>query len=167
MLLYSHYLDSIIAVFFDTGKHIYSELFVCTHSFVFYSHPYMALVNQKGIRVGLKFLCAKLIRQQRVPHLCAEYMSMMVLYYPGCPCGDTFALATIPTYNKFVQVVVFYFVQRQFYLPLTVTVWLQSELFSFLPAVEIAYHIDSGCIRGPFSEYPRLFCFVKPKIQVS
>ena len=168
MFLNSHNLNAIIAVFCDTGKHVLTELVVCSHLFRILCHTDVALINHQWRHIRRKTLFLELIRFLRIPYLRTENLGLFILHYTSSPCWNTFAASTFPIHFQLVQVAMLHGLFRQIDFPVArLADPFQAESLFLLPSVEITHQIDFGGIRSPFPESPSFVGAMQSEIKMA
>ena len=104
-----------------------------------------------------------------VPYLGGEDLGILVLHYAADIGRYTLAVAAVPLYEQFVELLMADSVFRQYGFPNAVADRLEAVVLVFLPAVHIAFDIDGGSVRRPLAEQPLLVSAVvmKTEIEVS
>ena len=168
VLLNGHNLYAVVTLFDDARQHVLAKLIVCAHLFSVLRHADMAFVNQQRGGVGLERLFLKHVFLFGSPHLCAEYLCVVVLHHAAAPSRNALAFAAFPVHFEFVEVLMFEGFRRELEFPVArVFEALKGIFFVFLPAVEIAYEINRRGIGCPFADYPTLFRLVQAEIQMA
>ena len=155
MLLNSHYLYAVISLLYNTWKDVFFEFGISTHFLCILCHTNVALIDKERCRIRLEGLFLPLIFFFRCPHLCREYLCLIILYHTTNPCRNTLSLTTRPLYEHLVEITMFQSCLWKFYLPiLSVLTLLKSILRCFLPFVKIANEVYFCGIWSPLTEYP-------------
>ena len=168
MLLDGHNLNAVVAVFDDTRQYIILEFGIGAHLLGIFAHSDMAFVDQEWIGLGFESLLFPFIRLWS-PHLCREYLRVLVLHNTLRPSWNTLAIASVPMDVHLIEISVFKSLGWQFQLPVSCSLNTFSLVFLvFLPIVEITNQVYFGSIGSPLAEHPASTrCLVKSEIVVS
>ena len=129
MLLYCHYLDTIVPISDDAGKNVFTKLVICAHLLCILRHTNVAFVDKKGISVRLEICFLENIWISRRPNLCRKNLCLFVLHHT---CGirrNAFSFSSFPIYMKFVKVSVVDGFRREFNLPVSIFSYTREFIF--------------------------------------
>ncbi len=102
-----------------------------------------------------------------LPHLCREYVGIVVLNHTPAPGRYTFTGAAFPAHMQLVEVAVMNALKGNPDLPDTVFYLLQAVRLQMLPLVESAYQKYIGGMGSPLAEYPSFGCLVEAEVEVA
>ena len=129
MLLYRHYLNTIVSISDDAGKNVFSKLVICAHLLGILRHTNVAFVDKKGISVRFEICFLENIRISRRPNLCRKNLCLFVLHHT---CGirrNAFAFSSFPIYMKFVKISVVDGFCREFNFPVSIVTYTRKFIF--------------------------------------
>ena len=168
MLLNSHHLNAVIAIFLHTRQDIFRELLVGPNFLGILTHTHMALINQQRSLVGLERFLFPLVLLLRVPHLSGEYLRVVVLYHTTAPGRNTLSFSPIPLHLHLVELSMLQCLFAEFQLPVASACNTLATIFlRLLPVVEVTNQIDVRRIGSPLTEHPALGKFMQTEIQMA
>ena len=169
MLLDSHYLYAVIAEFSDTRKNVLTELLVSRNFLGISSHTNVAFVDKERLffllavfdifMFPLKFRCG--------PNLCGENLGVIILYDTTSIARDSFAIASIPLNEQFVELSMLHGIFGEICFPDAVSNGLEAIVFVLLPVVHVSFDIDGCGVWSPFAEHPSFIGVVQSEIEVT
>ena len=168
VLLNGHDLNGVVTVLGHSGQHVQAELVVGAHLLGILTHAHMALVDEQRVLLRTEASLLPHVGHGRVPHLCREYLGLVVLHHTAAPGGNTLALATVPLHLHLVQLTVLQVFLLQLQLPVASALnTLAAVLLIFLPVVEVAYEVDVGSVRCPLAEHPSARQLVQAEVEMA
>ena len=168
MLLDGHHLDGIVAVGLDARQHLVLKFAVGAHLLGILSHTYVTLIDEQRGTVGLEGFLLEHIRMFGIPHLCREYLGLLVLHHALTPGWDALSFAAVPLDLHLIQVTMLNGLFREFEFPVACSLdALALVSRSLLPVVEVAHEEDLRGIGCPFAEYPPFGLFMESEIEVA
>ena len=153
VLLQGHNLDGVVAKCLDMRKNIDTELFEGGDFFIFGTHAYVALVNQR-MRSRTRPGVLPLILFVRFPHLGAEHLGDRVLHYPPDVGREPFSAASRPFDEEFVEFLMVEEHGGQADFPVSAADRIKRIGRRASPVVELAYEVYPAGIGSPLTEDP-------------
>ena len=155
MFLNGHNLNAVIAVLDNAGQHILTELTIAAHLLGILPHADVAFVDEQRCALGLEGSLLPDVWSLGIPHLCGEYLGLLVLHHAARPSRYALALATVPAHAHLVEVTVFKGFFGEFQLPVSGAFDTVGAIAVVLfPVVEVAHQIEVGGIGCPLAEHP-------------
>jgi hypothetical protein len=155
VLLYGHYLYTVIAFLLDTRQDVETKFLIGAYSLGILSHADMAFVDKQRAGLTLEMAMTEFIRLLRSPNLGAEYLCLVILHYSLGPCRYALSLTALPLHQHLVELAMVHSVTGQGNLPNAVGAYgLQLIVVGLLPVVKIANEIDGGGVGCPLAENP-------------